>query len=63
MDDDELWVCTFNGSAMLRYRITDDGVAERSGTVTDDCQLDVTILTDGRVAYSTGDAINIIDPT
>lgn len=60
ISDTELWVCGYVSRAMLRYRINDAGLAERSGTVTTDCQLDVIQLTDGGVVFSTDTDIRAI---
>ncbi len=62
ISNDELWVCGYVSRAMLRYRINDAGLAERSGTVTADCQLDVIQLVDGGVVFSTEADIRTIDP-
>lgn len=62
ISDTELWVCSYVTGRLDRYRINDAGVAERSGTVAGDCRLDVTVLADGRVAYSSGDAIRVVSP-
>ncbi len=62
ISDTELWVCGYVSRSMLRYRIDDAGAAERSGTVTADCQLDVIRLLDGSVVFSTETDIRAIQP-
>lgn len=61
VDTDELWICSYTTLRIDRYRIGDSGLAERSGTVATDCLLDLTLLANGNVAYSTGDAIKVIE--
>ena len=54
--NDSLYVCGYNSRKIDRY-VLDDGVPVFSETVAQDCVLDVEVLSDGSLVYSTGAAI------
>ena len=60
-DSEELWICTYNTRQLLRYTRSGNGF-RANGEAAADCLLDVTTLADGRVVYSTGEQIVILDP-
>lgn len=59
--DDVLFVCSYNDLTLTRYDIV-DGAPQPSDTVATDCVLDVTLLSNGDLAYSTGTSIVRISP-
>lgn len=56
---DELWVCSYNTRQLLRFTFEGSPV---NPPAADDCLLDITVLTDGRVIYSTGQSIETLTP-
>ncbi len=54
--DDALYICSYNDLTLIRYDLV-DGVPVPGDTVADDCVLDVALLTDGDLIYSTGTSI------
>lgn len=54
--DDSLYVCSYNDLELSRFAVV-DGVMLFVETVADDCLLDVELLADGDLAYSTGTTI------
>ena len=59
--DDALYVCSYNDLELNRYDLV-DGVPTFAETVADDCLLDVELLADGDLVYSTGTAIVRLTP-
>ena len=58
---DSLYVCSYNTLELNRYDLA-DGEVTFAETIADDCVLDVELLTDGDLVYSTGSAIVRVTP-
>ncbi len=59
--NDSLYVCSYNDLELNRFDLV-EGVVTFAETVADDCLLDVELLADGDLVYSTGAAIVRITP-
>lgn len=59
--NDSLYVCSYNDLELLRYEFV-DGVLTFAETVATDCVLDVELLSDGDLVYSTGESIIRVSP-
>jgi len=59
--DDSIYICSYNDLELNRYDLA-NGVVTFAETVADDCILDVELLADGDLVYSTGAAIVRITP-
>lgn len=59
--DDALYVCSYNDLTLIRYELV-DGRPGTTDQIADDCVLDVTLLADGDLAYSTGSSIVRLTP-
>lgn len=59
--DDSLFVCSYNDLELHRYEFV-DGVVTFAETVATDCLLDVELLVDGDLIYSTGESIVRLSP-
>lgn len=59
--DTSLYVCSYNDLELNRFDII-DGVLTFAETVADDCVLDVEVLSNGDLVYSTGSAIIRLTP-
>lgn len=60
--DDALFICSYNDLTLDRYDLV-NGEATFAETVADDCLLDVELLPDGDLVYSTGSAIVRFTPS
>lgn len=59
--DGALYVCSYNDLTLTRYDLV-DGQPVAADEIADDCVLDVALLADGDLAYSTGSAIVRLTP-
>ncbi len=58
--DDDLLVCGYVSGTLTRWAVDADGSAEPVATLASDCRIGAVVLADGRVAYSTEDAIAVV---
>jgi glucose/arabinose dehydrogenase len=60
--ENDLYVCGFSSGRLDHYRVGADGRPKRAGRVAGACQIGVTLLVDGRLAYANQNEIRVLAP-